>query len=163
MYRFSDYGGYMTALKYRGIYCCDPKPKIITNCDCDPTYETFYTDKTSDGEIIIITYEKDVTYIDPPIDAISNCFIRNYILEADNGIPNATEKKIVCNIDINACSSPIGSSVALITEFTGAFIINNKKYNKYNFGVGGGEPLELLWNSAKSGWVVLKYDGLFSN
>lgn len=170
MYKYGDYSGYINSLKnnktYNGNYlnrfkCCSKScPPIPVCLPSNYGFNHFYTDKGTDCKTIIITYEKRVTYIEPPLDASSTQVIdRFYLLQANNSIPNGTFKTIVNNINLTN-----GSKIILATEKPGGFTVFNKNYSEYAF-VYGGEDLELLWNSSWNNgigaWIVVKYSGAF--
>lgn len=174
MYKYGDYSTYLNSLKNKKTYnsnyangfnCNNHKPYppyppypgcLPSNCG----FDIFYTDKGTDCKTIMITYEKRVTYIEPPLDASSSQVIhRFYLLQANNSIPNGTFKTIVNDINLTN-----GSTVILATEKPGGFTVFNKNYSEYAF-VYGGEDLELLWNSGwnngSGAWTVVKYSGAF--
>ena len=164
--KYGDYSTYINSLKNNktsnGNYLTNVCQEI-NNVSRNNEYDIFFTDKGSDCNTITITYDKRVTYIEPPLDISGSenetSVIRSYFLQANNSIPNGTFKTIVNNININK-----SSQVNLITEKTDGFTVYSKKYTNYTF-VYQGEDLELLWNSGlnngSGAWTVVKYGGLF--
>jgi hypothetical protein len=170
MYNHGDYSSYLNLLKIKKTYNNNytnyanytnyvnniPQQNLVIKNN--PNFESLFTDKTYYCTPVIINYEKEITYIENPLDINleeENSITRNYILQADNSIPNGTLKTIVNNININNTSS-----VTLTTEHDGGFAIFNKRYTKYHF-VYAGEDFQLLWNSSLGSWSTLKYSGLF--
>lgn len=183
MYKYGDYSAYLNSLKNKktcngnytnrltildsltngnngnglnGINGINARD--IRNDLTDTNFESLFTDKSIFCTQIMIRYEKQITYIEKPLDVNTsqeNSINRHYILQADNSIPNGTFKTIVNNININQ-----NSKVILTTEKNGGFTIFNKRYTKYNFAYAG-EDFQLLWNSGLDGWTVLKYNGHF--
>lgn len=156
MYKYGDYSTYINSLKYKTFNSkCNNQINCMP-CNKPNNFELLFTDKTTDCKPVIITYDKQITYIEPSIGDNNADETRTYILQANNGIPNGTFKTIVNNIDV----SKQNSSVTLITEHIECFAIFNKRYTKYTFAYLG-EDLELLWNSSLSAWCVLKYSSVF--
>lgn len=175
MYKYGDYSAYINSLKgrktFNGNYTTTSSTSNTSNTsstngpnsvnglafDNRNNFESLFTDKSFYCTPVMIRHEKQITYIEPPIDKTSEGDNRNYILQSSNTIPNGTFKTIVNNIDV---SKGKNSSVTLTTENSGGFAIFNKRYTKYKF-VYLGEDFQLLWNSSLSAWTVLKYNGLF--
>lgn len=171
MYKYGDYSAYLNSLKNKKTYHGNYTNRLtildsLTNANdindrnnlINTNFESLFTDKTIFCNQIVIRYEKQITYIENPLDVNTsqeNSINRHYILQADNSIPNGSFKTIVNNININN-----NSKVTLTTEKTGGFTIFNKRYTKYNFAYAG-EDFQLLWNSGLDGWTVLKYNGYF--
>ena len=164
--KYSDYSTYLNSLKNNKTFngnCLNTNVCRlgIVNSSRNTDYDIFFTDKGTDCNTITITYDKRVTYIEPPLDVSGNeaSVTRTYLLQANNSIPNGTFKTIVNNIYINK-----SSKVNLITEKPDGFTVYSKKYTDYTF-VYQGEDIELLWNSGlnngSGAWTVVKYNGLF--
>ena len=165
--KHGNYSTYLNSLKNNktsnGNYLNTSVSRLgIVNSTRNTEYDIFFTDKGIDCNTITITYDKRVTYIEPPLDVSESdetSVIRSYFLQANNSIPNGTFKTIVNNININN-----SSQVNLITEKKDGFMMYSKKYTDYTF-VYQGEDLELLWNSGlnsgSGAWTVVKYGGLF--
>lgn len=165
MYKYGDYSAYINSLKSKKTFNSNYTNRINTTngtnninslaLDNRDNFELLFTDKTVNCSPVMIRYEKQITYIEPPLDKTGEGENRSYILQSNNSIPNGTFKTILNNIDVSK-----KSSVILTTENSGGFAIFNKRYSRYKF-VYLGEDFQLLWNSSLSAWTVLKYNGLF--
>jgi hypothetical protein len=156
----TDYSAYINSLKNKKTLNNNVintrSNRNSTNLYSRNNFESLFTDKSYYCTPVMITYDKQITYIEPPIDGNSEGENKNYILQSNNTIPNGTLKIIINNIDVSVKNS----CVTLTTETSGGFTIFNKRYTKYTF-VYLGEDFQLLWNSSLSAWTVLKYSGLF--
>jgi hypothetical protein len=163
MYKHGDYSSYINSLRYKSLYsvCCQKPNCYDNNCHkpktgCTVSSESIYNDTDIYSQPITITTNTCITYLEPQLDVITKP--RIYNLEANPNISNGTSKIIVNNIDI---SGNVFVQLNCVNSYNqGGFVIYNKRYKSYLFGIKG-EPFELLWNQTLSGWSVLQYSNRF--
>jgi hypothetical protein len=163
MYKYGDYAGYINSLKYKQLYalCRLAECRDDRCCDrfkngCNLSSNNLYTDTDKYGKPITITTNTCITYIEPQLDVMDKP--RIYNLEGNSSISNGTTKTIVNNIDIT--NNVFVQINCVNASGEGGFVIYNKRYKSYLFGIKG-EPFELLWNQSLNAWTVLKYSNIF--
>ena len=163
--KYSDYGSYLTKLKYSNYYCnfaqniaslCDEYTKH-NNLHIELNENVFNSYKLDRSKIGVNSYN---TFIVKPVDSIAQKIHTIYELQSTINIPDGFVKRIM-----NTC--PISSektvSIYCVNDIgVGSFSNNGNIFNTYVFSCDG-DSLELVWSSINNYWCVQKYGGLFKN
>lgn len=166
MKKYSDYGSYLSKLKYTNECCeslyainkrLDELQNEIEGNNCLNNIQVIYNSPLSER---IVVPNSCITFFENPIDYNkSTGYISYYTLPATN-IPNGTSKRI-----INSCTITTTNIVNIISKQSngvGAFNNLGASYNCYTF-VCVGDHLVVTWNELNNNWSVGSYSGIFSN
>ena len=168
----SDYGSYLTDLKYNtlGKHLSEQHfNSIAARLDLvENTSQNEYNKKTENLYISKTPTFKEigldsiVTIITKPVDLATNYF-SIFKLPANNLIPNGIFKHIINTCEISSPNKLVYVySVNADNNNTGGFSEMGNIFNCYVFP-SIGDSLELFWNTNKKEWCVKKYGGYFMN